>query len=144
MEKLAPKSSSAKKPITAKKKSAKLKPAEFAMLMEEMATTPVKPKKTKRAAPKKSVALSVSKPTLKEKREIAEMAHRVSVVCTPWYSLLLSRRVSFFIGLWIGIVGMGLLSLLAWTVVKDQPILGDAISIVVPAANAGSPSTVAQ
>ncbi len=131
---------------TSKSRGAKLKPVEFALLMSEMAngsaiTSPKRATAKKRVSSKakKAPALSISIPSKKDKKDIADMAHQMSVVCTPWYTMFLSRRLSFLIGLWIGIVGMGLLSLVAWSVVKDRPFFNTAVSVVT-----SSPSTVTQ
>ncbi len=128
--------------VTRKKRSAKLKPAEFGMLMAEMATTPTKKTVSKKKKTSSVKMLSVSKPSKKETKEIASLAKKMQVVCTPWYAALMGRRTSFLIGLWLGIVSMGLLSLLAWRVISHQTFLS---FVTVPqAAAAPSPSDLAQ
>ncbi len=128
--------------VLQKKRSAKLKPGEFALLMEEMTTA--KPKTIKRGNVKTNKAAvyssSISIPSKKDKKDLANIAHQVNVVCTPWYSILLSRRTSFLLGLWIGIAGMGLLSLIAWSLISNPSAFNTAVSIT----QTTSPSTITQ
>lgn len=115
-------------PVTRKRNAAKLKPAEFAMLMQEMSSTPAKPRVQKRTTP------------LRKKHSPVVPPQDVNVVCTPWYTICLSRRMSFFVGLWVGVLTMGILSLLAWGVIKAQPVFSANASLL----QIGTPSTVSQ
>lgn len=134
--------------ISTKKKSAKLKPAEFGMLMAEMAAAPTKKTVAKKRKVPRMKMLSVSKPNRKEAGQIAALAQDMSrsakkmqVVCTPWYAALMGRRTSFMVGLWLGIVSMGLLSLLAWRVISHQTFLS---FVTLPDTSSASPSNIAQ